>query len=99
MLRKYSVIAAAIGVSLVSTGAMADHRHDKELSYVVGGALVGAAIGGLIYADRYRHYGPTVHYRYYDRGYNDYGRPYGRYARSYRARHHHHPRPRHRHRH
>ena len=84
------VIAATIGFSMMSQGALADHRHhyghDKELAYLLGGALVGAAIGGLIYSDRYgyygyRHYPRYGHYRYAPRGYY---RPYRRhYVRHY----------------
>ena len=80
-------VAALATLGLASMGAQAHHRHyyghDKEVAYLVGGALVGAAIGGLIYSDRYghRYYGPRVRYYYAPprRYYRPHYRPYVRH--------------------
>ena len=68
MLKGMSVFMVLVGLSLMSIGAQADHRHhyrgDRELAYLIGGVLVGAAVGGLIYSDRhaygYPRYAPRV---------------------------------------
>lgn len=74
MSKGLKIIAAAVGFSLMSAGALADHRHrhghdhghDRRAAYLVGGALVGVVVGGLIYADRYgykqRRVGPSAVY-------------------------------------
>ena len=96
-------LTLAAALSLASVSAAADHRyhygHDKEVAYLVGGALVGAAIGGLLYSDRYGHYG----YRHYGPRVRYYYAPPRRYYRPYRRHYvrHYHPHKRHyrRHRH
>jgi hypothetical protein len=95
-------VAAAAALSLASVGVLADHRHhshhDKEWAYLVGGALVGAAIGGLIYSDRYGfydhgHYRPRVHYHVLPHAHY---RPYGgHHVRDYRPHKRHYRRHRH----
>ncbi len=101
-------LTAILGVTMLTalgaTSAQADHRQ-RELGYVIGGAIIGAARGELIYDSR-RHRHGHGYYRYdshygYDRypryrsSYYRY-RPHG-YYRSYRGRHHNHgPRRSHR---
>ena len=64
MLRTIMITSTAICLSLGSSLALADH--DRELRYVVGGAILGAALGELAYAvDAH----PAHGYRHYDRGY------------------------------
>jgi hypothetical protein len=95
MLRKVSL---AVIVTALGLGAAAQARadHDRELKYLVGGAIVGAAIGSLAYRSRHAHpapyYGPEV-YVSYGAGYRPY--PYPAYAkRPYRPRWCDHPRHR-----
>jgi hypothetical protein len=100
MLKGISAVMAAVGLALLSVSAQADHRYnnrgDRELAYLVGGVLVGAAVGGLIYADRYgygypryvqrvgRYYGPPRrHYVGYPPGHRHYQRA-PRHHRHYR---------------
>lgn len=59
MLRTYLVTGMVIALSVVATPARADHDH--ELRYIVGGALIGAAIGGIVH-DSHRH---SRHHHYY----------------------------------
>jgi len=81
MLRNIMMTGTALCLSMGSSLAKADH--DRELRYVVGGALLGAALGELVYAsDRAPvrghvtvgyGYHPRVAYappRYYPRGYD-----------------------------
>jgi len=63
MLRTIMITGTAICLSLGSSLALADHA---ELRYVVGGAILGAALGELAYA---ADYGPAHAYRIHDRGY------------------------------
>ena len=73
MLRTIMITGTAICLSLGSSLALADH--DRGLRYVVGGAILGAALGELAYAaDVY----PAHGYRFYDRGYRFYDRGYRR---------------------
>jgi len=70
MLRNIMITGTAICLSMGSSLARADH--DRELRYVVGGALLGAALGELAYStDRRGHI--AVGYGY---GYG-YGPSYG----------------------
>ena len=90
---------AILGVTLLAalgaTSAQADHRR-SELGYVLGGAIIGAAVGELIYDSRrhrHGHYGYNDYYygyRYYPRYRSDYYRyrP-SRYYRGYRGHHRH----------
>ncbi len=70
MLRTTMITGTAICLSLGSSLALADH--DRGLRYVVGGAILGAALGELAYAADIR---PVHGYRFYDRGYRR-GRAY-----------------------
>ena len=90
MLRNIMITGTAVCLSMGSSLARADH--DNELRYVVGGAILGAAIGELAYARDvpgyvsvsygYRPYGVYVPPRYY--GY--YG-PYRHWDRGQRMEH------------
>ena len=72
MLRTYWVTGMVIALAVVATPARADH--DRELGYILGGAIVGAAIGGIVYdshrharhshrhADAHYHYAPVRYY-------------------------------------
>ncbi|NNC63779.1 MAG: hypothetical protein HKN84_03255 [Gammaproteobacteria bacterium] len=64
MLRTIMITGTAICLSLGSSLALADH--DRGLRYVVGGAILGAALGELAYAADLR---PVHGYRIYDHGY------------------------------
>jgi hypothetical protein len=56
------MISLTVVAGLLAFGsASAKADHDRHLRYVVGGAVVGAAVGGLIYASRE----PHVHHYYY----------------------------------
>jgi len=70
MLRTIMVASTAVMLSLASGLARADH--DRELRYVVGGALLGAALGELAYVSDY---GPRHGYRRVEHGYS-YGAAY-----------------------
>ncbi len=72
MLRNILITGTAICLSIGSGLARADH--DRELRYVVGGAILGAALGELAYASDRRGY-VTVDYGHGD-GYG-YGPRYG----------------------
>lgn len=48
MLRNIMITGTAICLAMASGLARADH--DRQLSYVVGGAILGAALGELAYA-------------------------------------------------
>lgn len=64
MLRNFVITGTAIGLAMVGGVAKADH--DDALRYVVGGAIIGAALGELAYAADYRaapHSG-YAHYAY-----------------------------------
>lgn len=78
MLRTIMITSTAVTLSLASGLARADH--DRELRYVVGGALLGAALGELVYVSDY---GPRHGYR---RGYGVAYQPHRYYApgRDYR---------------
>ena len=86
MLRKFGVAAIVAALALGAT-AQARADHDRELKYLVGGALVGAAIGSLAYRSRHAHpvpaYGPEV-YISYESGYRPYA--YRSHERPYRLR-------------
>ncbi|NIW23358.1 MAG: hypothetical protein GWN29_01680 [Gammaproteobacteria bacterium] len=96
MLRTIMITSTAICLSLGSSLALADH--DRGLRYVVGGAILGAALGELAYAaDVY----PAHGYWIYDRGYRR-GRafpPPRAFRRGRAFRDHWYPRPRFRHHH
>ena len=85
MLRTIMMTGTAICLSMGSGLARADH--DDELRYVVGGAIIGAALGELVYSTGHRShvvvdYGYSP-YRYYPRDYGYiYRRDYG-YARGF----------------
>lgn len=90
MLRNIMITGTAICLSMGSSLAQADH--DRELRYVVGGAILGAALGELAYSTG--HY-PPHGYVGYDYGYRHgvayppprfYGR--GRDFRRWGGRHH-----------
>ena len=70
MLRTIMITGTAICLSLGSSLALADH--DRGLRYVVGGAILGAALGELAYAADFY---PAHGYHVYDRGYRR-GRAY-----------------------
>jgi hypothetical protein len=70
MLRHIMITGTALCLATASSLAHADH--DRELRYVVGGAILGAALGELAYASGPRG-GLVV----------DYGAPYG-YRYGYR---------------
>jgi hypothetical protein len=59
MRRTISLTVAAGLLGLGSASAHADH--DRHLRYVVGGALIGATVGGLVYASGRdaRHHAPA----------------------------------------
>lgn len=48
MLRNIMITGTALCLSMGSSLAKADH--DRELRYVVGGAILGAALGELVYS-------------------------------------------------
>lgn len=79
MLRNITIIGTAICLSMASGLARADH--DRQLRYVVGGAILGAALGELAYASSHRghvvlDYGYTGYTGYgYSSGY-EYGHRY-----------------------
>jgi hypothetical protein len=52
MLRNIMITGTAVCLSMGSGLARADH--DDELRYVVGGAIIGAALGELAYSTGYR---------------------------------------------
>lgn len=64
MLRTIMMTGTAICLSLGSSLALADH--DRELRYVVAGAILGAALGEFVYAADAH---PAHGYRIYDHGY------------------------------
>ena len=68
MLRNIMITGTAICLSMGSSLARADH--DRQLRYVVGGALLGAALGELVYVTNHRGY-LDVNYGY------GYGPSYG----------------------
>jgi hypothetical protein len=79
MLRTIMITGTAIGLSMGSGLARADH--DDGLRYVLGGALIGAAIGELAYSTGHR--GHVV----VDYGYSPYRmhpRRFRGYARGFR---------------
>lgn len=84
-----AIFAVAMVAVLGTTSAQADHRRN-ELAYVLGGAIVGAAVGELIYDSRrgryygHRHYGHRHGHRNYGYGYYDSYR-YDHYPRGYRS--------------
>jgi len=88
MFRTFFLIATTITLVIGANVARADH--DNELRYVLRGALIGAAVGGLISQGRHDHY---VEHRYvvdYDRHRHGYRRNrhrgyQSRSHRSYRA--------------
>jgi len=51
MLRTVMVMGTVAALACTSVPARADH--DRELRYVLGGALIGAAIGELAYSSQY----------------------------------------------
>ena len=72
MLRILLITGLVAGLSVVATPARADH--DREIGYLVGGALIGVAIGELAHrsysnhGDRYvsiHRYHPYSPVRYY----------------------------------
>jgi hypothetical protein len=82
MLRTMTMIMIVAALGFGAAQARADHN--KELGYLIGGAIVGAAIGELAYQSRY----PTVAAPYYASPqvyvrYDSYYRPPG--YRAYRA--------------
>ncbi len=85
-----AIVAVATVAMLGATSAQADHRRN-ELAYVLGGAIIGAAVGELIYDSRRgRHYGHH-HYGYSYYGYDSHRYDY--YPRAYRSsRHYYRPR-------
>jgi hypothetical protein len=84
-----AIFAVGMVAILSTTSAQAGHGHD-EWAYVLGGAIVGAAVGELIYDSRRGH-----HYGHHNRGYANYGynsHSYNYYPRAYRSNHYYQPR-------
>jgi len=81
MIRTYLVTGTVIALSVVASPARADHDH--ELGYILGGALIGAAIGGIVHHS-HRHAGHS--HRYVGAHHVHYA-PVGYYAPAYRFRH------------
>ena len=99
MLRNLLITGTVAALSIVATPARADHDH--EIGYLLGGALIGAAIGELAYrshSSHGHHYVSTRHYRYPvspvryyapASGHNRYGHRHSKgrhYVRSYSVR-------------
>ena len=79
MLRNIMITGTAICLSMGSGLARADH--DDELRYVIGGAILGAALGELAYSSGHRShvvvdYGYSP-YRYYPRRFRGHVRGFG----------------------
>lgn len=65
MLRNLLITGTVAALSIAATPARADH--DREIGYLLGGALIGAAIGELAYrshSSHGHHYVRTRHYHY-----------------------------------
>lgn len=77
MLKKAVVAGVAVALGFGATLASADHRyryghhHDRgdKLGYLLGGAIIGAAIGELVHSNRYDRGYYRSHRGYYNRGY------------------------------
>jgi len=78
-----AIFAVAMVAMLGTTSAQAGHGHD-EWAYVLGGAIVGAAVGELIYDSRRGHHRHRYGHRNYGYAYYDSYR-YDRYPRAYRS--------------
>jgi hypothetical protein len=74
-----TILGVTMLTALGATSAQADHRN-RELGYVLGGAIIGAAVGELIYDSRRGHRNGHGYYRYNSHSYG-----YDRYPRTYRS--------------
>jgi len=71
MLRTLMLVGTLVALALALTTAPARADHDRELRYMLSGALIGAAIGGLAYSAQHhpprRHLYAGARHRYYRR--------------------------------